>query len=135
MTIYSIREKFLQRKLIKKSRSNSEGPWFPMSVLKLAEIETFIVSKDGKVRAANIRVPNNHKRQTVILRRSLQHLIPLEVRRDTPNQVSSGKESDNNAEDISKNITESRDIIRDQQVGRPMRNTAVIGEMLCKDRV
>lgn len=47
---------------------------------KLAKVEELIRSKDNVVRSAKIRVLNNQNRKPVLLRRPIQHLIPLEVR-------------------------------------------------------
>jgi len=46
---------------------------------KLAVIEELLMGKDGQARAAKVKVVNGDGRQTR-LRRSLKHLIPLEVR-------------------------------------------------------
>ena len=46
---------------------------------KLAKVEELIRRNDKIVRSAKIRVLNNDKRKSVLLRRRIQQLIPLEV--------------------------------------------------------
>ena len=46
---------------------------------KLAKVEELIKGKDGHCRAAYVKVSNDRGKST-ILRRPIQHLIPLEVK-------------------------------------------------------
>jgi len=48
---------------------------------KLAIIEELLTGKDGQVRVAIVKVVNHEGKQSR-LRRSLKHLIPLEVRNE-----------------------------------------------------
>ena len=48
-------------------------------IWKLAVIEELLMGKAGQARAAKVKMVNGDGRQTR-LRRSLKHLIPLEVR-------------------------------------------------------
>jgi hypothetical protein len=50
---------------------------------KLGKVEELLLSKDGIVRAARVKVQGDGGKQ-VILRRPIQHLIPLEVRAEEP---------------------------------------------------
>ena len=52
---------------------------------KLARVEELLVSKDGKVCAARVKVANS-ERNPIWIRRVIQHLIPLEV--TSSNEVS-----------------------------------------------
>ncbi|CAB3977862.1 Hypothetical predicted protein [Paramuricea clavata] len=47
---------------------------------KIAMVEELIRSIDGVVRSAKIRVLNSETRKPIIIRRPIQHLIPLEIR-------------------------------------------------------
>lgn len=49
------------------------------SLWKLAKIEQLIPSWDNEIRAAKVRVVNSDEGRSVMLRRPLQHLIPLEI--------------------------------------------------------
>jgi UDP-3-O-[3-hydroxymyristoyl] glucosamine N-acyltransferase len=46
---------------------------------KLAKVENLLRSKDEVIRSAEVRVLSNDNKKTVVLRRPIQHLIPLEV--------------------------------------------------------
>ncbi|XP_028413524.1 uncharacterized protein LOC114536361 [Dendronephthya gigantea] len=46
---------------------------------RLAKVENLLRSKDGVIRSAEVRVLSNDNKKTVVLRRPIQHLIPLEV--------------------------------------------------------
>ncbi len=48
----------------------------------LAKVEELITSRDGVVRAARVRVVNQDNGKSTVLRRPVQHLIPLEIRSD-----------------------------------------------------
>ena len=56
-----------------KSDSTKRAFW------KLARVEELLESKDGRIRAARVKVANA-ERNSVSLRRVIQHLVPLEVK-------------------------------------------------------
>ena len=98
------------------------------SLWKLAKIEELIPSRDNEIRVAKVRVVNSDKGRSVMLRRPLQHLIPLEIppppKED--DQVSAVKEPTVPGQPHPLVSTTRKD-------ERPRRNAAVIGEMLRKD--
>ena len=73
-----------------KSDSTKRAFW------KLARVEELLKSKDGQIRAARVKVANA-KRNSVSLRRLIQHLVPLEVKAERVNA---------NAEDADKVTTD-----------------------------
>jgi hypothetical protein len=85
---------------------------------KLAKIEELLPGADGVVRAVIVKVlggKNNEKVQ--LLRRSIQHLVPLEVKRETTEErVLSKSEEKEPSTPVA--VTE-----------RPRRNAAVVGEL------
>ena len=76
---------------------------------KLGKVEKLIPGKDGEVRAAVVNVGSNSGRPA-LLRRAVQHLIPIEVKADP--------------EEIVPNVT--RPLI---DIVRPRRTAAVVGEI------
>ena len=98
------------------------------SLWKLAKIEELIPSRDNEIRAAKVRVVNSDERRPVMLRRPLQHLIPLEIppppKED--DQVSAVKEPTVGGQPHPLVSTTRKD-------ERPRRNAAVIGEMMRRD--
>jgi hypothetical protein len=46
---------------------------------RLAKIETLIPSKDKIVRSVMVKVLGNDKKKPILLRKPIQHLVPLEV--------------------------------------------------------
>ena len=50
---------------------------------KIAKVEELIRSEDDGVRSAKIRVLNSDNRRSIIMRRPIQHSIPLEIRAAT----------------------------------------------------
>ena len=98
------------------------------SLWKLAKIEELIPSRDNVIRVAKVRVVNSDKGRSVMLRRPLQHLIPLEIppppKED--DRVSAMKEPTVPGQPHPLVSTTRKD-------ERPRRNAAVIGEMLRKD--
>ncbi|CAB4032048.1 Hypothetical predicted protein, partial [Paramuricea clavata] len=52
----------------------------PRTFWRLAKIETLIPSKDKIVRSVMVKVLGNDKKKPILLRRPIQHLVPLEVR-------------------------------------------------------
>lgn len=80
---------------------------------KLGIIEELIPGKDGKVRAAIVKVANADKRPSR-LRRVIQHLYPIEVKRDDQKQCEEVSLSDN---------------AKVEKSGRPRRQAAQRGEL------
>ena len=59
--------------VILKNENTSRMYW------KLARVENLLRSKDKIVRSAEVKVLSNDNKRTMVLRRPIQHLIPLEV--------------------------------------------------------
>ena len=66
--------------VILKNDSTSRCFW------KLGKVDDLITRRDGKVRAAVVEVPNSSSRP-VFLRRVIQHLIPIEMKSQSPEDV------------------------------------------------
>ena len=64
--------------VILKNDSTSRAFW------KLGKVEQLIPGRDGKVRSAIVKVPNNNGK-TQLLKRVIQHLAPIDVRADLNN--------------------------------------------------
>ena len=98
------------------------------SLWKLAKIVELIPSWDNEIRATKVRVVNSDEGRSVMLRRPLQHLIPLEIPPPAKeeDQVSAVKEPTVTKQPHPLVPTTRKD-------ERPRRNAAVIGEMLRKD--
>ena len=60
--------------MILKSDKSARAFW------SLAKVEELLPSEDGVVRAAKVRVVNQDTGKSFLLRRPIQHLIPLEIR-------------------------------------------------------
>ena len=102
--------------VILKNESTSKAFW------KLAKVEELLPGNDGKIRAAIVKVPRiNGKSQ--LLKRVVQHLIPIEVQAEsTDNQVPG---------DSSVPRQGSQPVVNSNPpTGRPRRNAAVRGEIL-----
>ena len=94
---------------------------------KIARVEELLESKDGRIRAARVKVANA-ERNPVSLRRVIQHLVPLEVKAERVNA---------DAEDADKVTTDqpgqlevdhlNNDEVTNQEV-RPRRKAALRGE-------
>lgn len=52
----------------------------PRTFWKLARIETLLPGKDNVIRSVMVKVLSNDKKKTTLLRRPIQHLVPLEIR-------------------------------------------------------
>ena len=91
---------------------------------KLAKVENVIKGPDGIARIATVKVLNNDKR-TVNLKRSIKHLIPMEVRQ---NEDSKGKDNDQRKKGELQNNN-----LEDQRE-RPRRDAKAIGEIRRKDQ-
>jgi hypothetical protein len=89
---------------------------------KLAKIESLITSKDNVVRSATVRVLDKENKKIIILRRPIQHLIPLEIRSeiDEPETV---KEKPEGIEEQPKNDQHSY-----EGATRTKRKAAILGE-------
>ena len=102
--------------VILKNDSTSRAFW------KLAKVEELLPGNDGKIRAAMVKVPRiNGKSQ--LLKRVVQHLIPIEVQAEsTDNQLPS---------DSSVPLQGSQPVVNSNPpTGRPRWNAAVRGEIL-----
>ena len=102
--------------VILKNDSTSKAFW------KLAKVEELLPGNDGKIREAIVKVPRiNGKSQ--LLKRVVQHLIPIEVQAEsTDNQVPG---------DSSVPRQGSQPVVNSNPLtGRPRRNAAVRGEIL-----
>ena len=85
---------------------------------KLAKVEQLLPGDDGVTRAAEVRVLRGDSNHSQLLRRSIQHLIPIEVRHDG--------ESDN--ERSNADIDEPNEqVLRPTE--RPRRNAAIVGQL------
>ena len=105
--------------VVVKSDSTKRAFW------KLARVEELLISKDGKIRAARVKVANSERNPTCI-RRVIQHLIPLEIA--SSNEVSTETvEEPPKAEEPSEIKDENRESTND---ARPRRRAAVQGEAL-----
>ena len=95
---------------------------------KLAKVENVIKGPDGIARVATIKVLTNDRR-TIVLRRSVKHLIPMEVERE---------EDECNRNDVAKQQSEDLqkhdDEVADRRE-RPRRDAKVIGEIRRKDQM
>lgn len=97
--------------VILKNENTSRMYW------KLARVENLLRSKDKIVRSAEVRVLSNDNKRTVVLRRPIQHLIPLEV------QDTSGVQDTSEVQD-------TREEVKGQVDTRPRRKAAVNGELI-----
>ena len=79
---------------------------------KLAKIEELLPGVDGEVRAAIVKVASNNRRP-LLLKRSVLHLIPIEVKANTVSDINIAPECDNT---------------------RPRRAAAVAGELQQRER-
>ena len=86
---------------------------------RLGKIEELISDDDGMVRAAKVRVSNENGKSDM-LRRSIQHLVLLEVSQDS------------NVDEIKRNQTEKLTVVEDSKEnrGRPRRAVAIANELL-----
>ena len=100
-----------------KSDKTRRGFW------KLARVEELIPGGDGEIRVGRVKVLSNDNK-LIILRRSITHLIPLEVR---------AERKDRGTADVHVGKTRDRNTAGDEQ-RRPRRTAAVIGEIRRKDQ-
>ncbi|CAB3981532.1 Hypothetical predicted protein [Paramuricea clavata] len=91
------------------------------------QIPELIRSRDNVVRAAKVRVVNSDEGRSIVLRRPIQHLIPLELppTSEKKDQVSEVEETQ---------LVKQPDLVvpASRNDARPRRNAAIIGEMLQK---
>ena len=96
---------------------------------KLAKIESLITSKDNVVRSATVRVLDKENKKIIILRRPIQHLIPLEIRSkiDEPETV---KEKSEGVEEQPEGVEEQPKNDQHSYEGatRTKRKAAILGE-------
>ena len=92
---------------------------------KLGKVEELIRSSDGAVRSAKIKVLNSDSRKPIIIRRPVQHLIPLEIHGNEAEESVEGptQTTEPLQKDDSTNVTKPV---------RPRRKTAAQGELLRK---
>ena len=92
---------------------------------KLAKVEELLPGNVGKIRAAIVKVPRiNGKSQ--LLKRVVQHLIPIEVQAESTDNQLSG--------DSSVPLQGSQPVVNSNPpTGRPRRNAAVRGEILRRE--
>ena len=84
---------------------------------KLAIVEQLIRGEDGIARAAVVRVLRENSNNSQLLRRSIQHLIPIEVR----------YEGESDREENEKPETENEQLLR--PTNRPRRTAAITGQL------
>ncbi|CAB3997786.1 Hypothetical predicted protein [Paramuricea clavata] len=104
---------------------------------KIAKVEKLIRSIDGVVRSEKIRVLNSETRKPIIMRRPIQHLIPLEIRSKF------GNENEEEQVDVNEESSETQDLSTEpldsdvktavvEKKNRPKRKAAVQGELVRK---
>jgi hypothetical protein len=84
---------------------------------KLARVEELLRGADNQVRAAIVRVLEGKSDRTRLLRRSVNHLIPIEVKQEP---------EDTEKEKAVEQVEEEQTV---ESEARPRRNAAVIGEL------
>ena len=110
--------------VLMKSDSTKRAFW------KLARVEELLVSKDGQIRAARVKVANG-ERNPVCFRRVIQHLVPLEIR-SADEGIADSEEEDKVTTDQPKEL-EVNNLNNDEAVnndGRLRRKAALRGEEL-----
>ena len=99
---------------------------------KIAKVEELIRSEDDGVRAAKIRVLNSDNRRSIIMRRPIQHLIPLEIRAATGKDNNASEEppkAEEPIEEPEKNAAKASIV---EKKNRPKRKAAAQGELIRK---
>ena len=84
---------------------------------KLAKVENLLRSKDEVIRSAEVRVLSNDNKKTVVLRRPIQHLIPLEVQDTSEVQDSSEVQDTGEIQDTSE-VQHTSDIQTEVKLSR-----------------
>ena len=113
--------------VILKNENTSRMYW------KLARVEN-LQSKDRIVRSVEVKVLSNDNKRTVVLRRPIQHLIPLEVQDTSRVQDTSGVQDMSRVQDTSEvqdmsGVQDTREEVKGQVDTRPRRKAAVNGEL------
>ncbi len=103
--------------ILLKSDKTRRGFW------TLARVEELLPGGDGEIRVGRVKVLSNDNK-SIILRRSITHLIPLEIR---------ANKKDSNTAEVHVEESRERSIVADE-VRRPRRTVAVIGDILRKDQ-
>ena len=98
-------------------------------IWRLAKVEELIRSSDGVVRSAKIRVLNNETRNSVILRRPIQHLIPLEIYCESAREQPCETKETPSAIDVGKSNDGMQDNVRSN---RQRRTAAITGDIIRK---
>lgn len=80
----------------------------------MAKVETLLTNKHNIVRSAKVRVLDKQNKKIIVLRRSLQHLIPFEIQEDAQFETSSEQR-----EEVQSDVENGT---------RPRRKAAIIGE-------
>ena len=87
--------------------SFGEGEDLPRSQWKIGRVEALLQSKDGEVRGVKLRTVNK-KGKSIVLRRPIQKLVPLEIKLET-NDEGNGETKDSRKDmDIPREITAIR---------------------------
>jgi hypothetical protein len=110
--------------VLMKSDSTKQAFW------KLARVEDLLVSKDGQIQAARVKVANS-ERNPVCLRRVIQHLVPLEIR-SADEGIADSEEEDKVTTDQPREL-EVNNLNNDEAVNndrRPRRKAALRGQEL-----
>lgn len=87
----------------------------------LAKVEELLPGTDGKVYSAVVKVSSSDRRPLYLLRKVVQHLIPVEV---------NAAEEEHEGESTQHPTLHSSSPVVPDQNQRPRRNAAVIGEIV-----
>ena len=115
--------------VILKNENTSRMYW------KLARVGNLLQSKDKIVRSAEVKVLSNDNKRTVVLRRPIQHLIPLEVQDTSEVQDTCGVQDTSEVQDTrgvqdTSGVQDTREEVKGQVDTRPRRKAAVNGELI-----
>ena len=88
---------------------------------KLGRVKELLAGKDGRVRAAKVRVGERGERKPIIIRRVIQHLVPLEVHSSDVLENSTDEVTNAPMENVQDGESPGKII-------RPRRKAAVMGE-------
>ena len=88
---------------------------------KLGRVKELLAGKDGQVRAAEVRVGEKGERKPIIIRRVIQHLVPLEVHSSDVLENSTDEVTNAPMENVQDGESPGKII-------RPRRKAAVMGE-------
>ena len=93
------------------------------------KVEKLLRSKDEVVHSAEVRVLSEDNKKTVVLRRPIQHLIPIEVQITSEVQDTSEVKDTSEGKDTSEEV-ENTDEVNRSDDQRPRRLAAVKGELI-----